>query len=105
MPAVTPAELSTLLGRTIPQEQGNLVIQIVTSMASAYTRGVGFVAGVPNSDIRAVILTASARLISNSSTLLWDNAVGPESVSYRSAFTGWSLVERLTLDRYRVQAR
>lgn len=104
MGAPTSADLATLLARPVSQEQGDAVIGIVTSMAAAYTRDMGFIAGVPNSAIRSVILTASARLLSNARGLLIDEAKGPESVSYRSAFTGWTLAERLTLDRYRKKA-
>jgi len=68
-------------------------------------RGRGFDAyGNPVDEIRSVILTASARLWSNRSGLLYDETVGPESISYRSAFNGWTLVERACLDRWRVKA-
>jgi len=93
-----------MLGRDVAQEQGSAVLAIVTAMASAWTRGVGFTAGVPNAELRAVILTASSRLLSNARGLLMDEAKGPESVSYRSAFTGWTLVELGVLNRYRVTA-
>jgi len=73
-------------------------------MASAYTRGAGFAGGVPNSEIRAVILTAASRLVSNARGLLWDEAEGPASVSYRSAFNGWTVAEGYVLNRYRVRA-
>lgn len=98
-------DLETLIGRKVSAEQAEAVIAIVTSMARAYTRGTGFTAGEPNEDIRAVILTASARLLSNPSGLLFDDSVGPESVSYRSAFTSWTTAELFTLNRYRVRAQ
>src|SRR4051812_8311482 len=69
------------------------------------TRGQGFTDGEPNQDIRAVILTAAARLLSNPRGLLMDETKGPESVSYRSAFTGWTVAELFVLNRYRVTAR
>jgi hypothetical protein len=97
-------ELGALLARTVTPEQGNAVLAIVSAMAREHTRGRGFTAGVPNEGIRAVILTASARLLFNSTGLLYDEVHGPDSVSYRSAFNGWTLVERIVLDRYRVTA-
>ena len=104
MAAPTPAELGALLGRAVTSEQGVAVLQVVTSMARAYTRDAGFTDGTPNDEIRAVILTAAARLLSNPRGLLMDETVGPESVSYRSAFTGWTVAELFTLNRYRARA-
>ncbi len=103
----TSADLSALMGRNLDSEQAVQVLAIVTSMAKAHTRGGrGFDAnGDPVAEIRAVILTASARLLSNAKGgLLYDESVGPESISYRSAFNGWTLVERMCLDRYRINA-
>lgn len=104
MSAPTYVDLGALLGRTVTVEQGSAVLTIVTAMASAYTRGIGFTAGVPNAELRAVILTASSRLLSNPRGLMMDEAVGPEAVSYRSAFTGWTLAELFVLNRFRVTA-
>lgn len=94
-----------MLGRTVSSEQGAAVLQVVTAMASAYTRGAGFTNGVPNAEIRAVILAASARLLSNPRGLLMDETEGPAAVSYRSAFTGWTVAESFVLNRYRVRAQ
>src|SRR5690606_39709278 len=38
---------------------------VMTALVRAYTRGVGFVDGVPAEPIRAVIVAASARLVAN----------------------------------------
>lgn len=103
--APTATDLGALMGRAVNSEQATAVLSIVTAMASAYTRGQGFTAGVPNGEIRAVILTAAARLASNTSGLLRDEAEGPSSVSYRSAFTGWTTAELYVLNRYRVRAQ
>jgi hypothetical protein len=73
-------------------------------MAQAYTRGAGWSAGVPNADIAAVIVTASARLWSHPRQLPVDEIEGQESASWRAGFTGFSVVELLVLDRYRVRA-
>ncbi|WP_234817799.1 hypothetical protein [Mycolicibacterium sphagni] len=96
--------MAALLNRTVDNAQGAVVLSIVQSMAESYTRSVGFTNGVPNPAIRAVILTAAARLLSNSRGLLFDEAEGPSSVSYRSAFSGWTLAEQAVLNRYRVRA-
>ncbi|AGB24543.1 hypothetical protein Mycsm_04295 [Mycobacterium sp. JS623] len=104
MAAPTSADLATLLGRTVTSEQGGAVISVVSAMAKSYTRGVGWTDTGPNDEIRAVILTASARLLSNPRGLLMDETKGPESVSYRSSFTGWTLAELFVLNRYRVTA-
>lgn len=103
MAAPTVQDLRDLLGRDVSDSQGGAALKVVTAQAKAYVRGGS--GWTPNDEIASVIITASARLVSNPSTLLYDNTVGPESVSYRSAFTGWSLTEKLTLDRYRVKAR
>jgi hypothetical protein len=73
-------------------------------MASAYTRGQRFSDGIPNADISAVILTASARLLAHPRQLAVDETVGPDSASFRGGFTGWSVLETIVLQRYRVTA-
>ena len=102
MTAPTSTDLGALLGRTVSSEQGEAVLQVVTAMASAHTRGVGFADGEPNPEIRAVILAASARMISNPAGIRAET-VGPESVSY-STFVGFTVGELVVLDRYRVKA-
>jgi hypothetical protein len=87
--------------------QGDLetVVSVVTVMAKAYTRGRGFddTTGAPNDDI-AVITTASARLAANGAQLAVDDTAGPFTHSIRGGFQGWTLAERIVLDRYRVKA-
>jgi hypothetical protein len=105
----TVADLTGLLygasGQTVDATKGAEVLSTVTQLANAYTRGVGFTTnGVPNADISAVILTASARLYTNPTQLFGDQTYGPSSVSHRSAFQGWTVSELTTLDRYRVKA-
>lgn len=112
--AITPdapsaADLAALLGRDLSgaaqAAQAQQVIGIVTAMARAYTRGHGFTPeGDAYEDVRAVILAASSRLLANPRGLLLDETVGPESVSYRSAFTGWTVAETYVLNRYRRRA-
>jgi len=107
-PAPTVADLTALLygasGQTVDSEQGAQVLAAVTQMASAYTRGQGFSDGIPNADISAVILTASARLLAHPRQLAVDETVGPDSASFRGGFTGWSVLETIVLQRYRVTA-
>lgn len=108
MTAPTTADLTALLygdsGQTVDASAGAAALAAVLQMAQAYTRGVGFVAGVPNPDISTVVLLAAARLLANPRQLLTDQTLGPSSVSYRSAFQGWTVAEMTTLDRYRVKA-
>jgi hypothetical protein len=104
MAAPTHYDLGALLGRTVSPEQGNAVIGVVTNMAKAYTRGQGFVDGVPNDEISGVILLASARLISNPRGIDLSETRGPESASLRGSFTGWTVAEAFTLNRYRKMA-
>ncbi len=107
-PAPTVADLTALLygasGTAVDSTQGAEVISTVTQLANAYTRGVGFTDGVPNSDIAAVILTAAARLLAHPRQLAVDETVGPDSASFRGGFTGWTVLEGIVLDRYRVRA-
>ncbi|BBY47754.1 hypothetical protein MARA_12220 [Mycolicibacterium arabiense] len=104
MPAPTYLDLGDLMGRTVRPEQGEAVIQNITAMVKAYTRGVGFANGVPNDELRAVILSAACRMIANPRGIELGESVGPQSVSFRGAFTGWSVAEAFTLNRYRKRA-
>ena len=74
---------------------------VVTQMARAYTRDGGFADGVPNAEIAAVIVAAAARLVANPEQI--PTTVG--TLSVRGGFSGWTLAERLTLNRYRKQAQ
>jgi hypothetical protein len=80
------------------------VIAYVSQLVSAYTRGVGFTNGVPNSDLWYVILGAAARVWAHPRQLPVESTEGQESVSWRAGFSGWSVSESLVLDRYRVRA-
>lgn len=78
-------------------------LPIIRAMAYAYTRGRGFLDGasvLPNDDVAAVIITATARLMANPDQLKY--RVG--DVSYQSAFEGWTLAETFVLNRYRKKA-
>lgn len=104
MAAPDAAALGAFLGRTVDSAQAASVVQVITSLAKSYTRGQGFTDAGPNDDIAAVILTASARLISNSSGLQYSESEGPSAVEFRSAFNGWTLPEMFALNRFRVRA-
>lgn len=103
MAAPTASDLATLMGTEVDSGQATAVIGIVTAMASAYTRGLGFTAGEPDSDVRAVILTASARLLRNPSALAAES-MGPFAITHGPEF-GWTTAELSVLNRYRVRAQ
>lgn len=104
MAAPTVSDLSGLMGWTVDGAQGAAVLSIVSAMVSEYTRGQGFTNGNPSDGLRAVILFASARLLANPRGLLLTEAVGPEQIEFRSAFTGWTVAEYYVLNRYRKRA-
>lgn len=104
MAAPTAEHLGALLGREVDAGQAAAVLGIISAMASAYTRGQGFVDGEPSNDVRAVILAASARLLTEPSQIVAGEDMGPFTVQYRSAFDGWTVAELAVLDRYRVRA-
>lgn len=92
-------------GTVVDPEQGAQALATINQLASAYCRGVGFTAGVPNADISAVILAAAARLLAHPRQLAVDETVGPDSASFpRGGFAGFSLIETIVLNRYRVTA-
>ena len=74
--------------------------ETISALAMNFTRGAGFVAGWPNKDIEAVIISATARLAANPEQI--ESQVGTAIV--RGAFTGWSPLERIVLGSYRKQA-
>lgn len=105
MDGPTVNDLTTFTGEPIArEEQGKAVLSIVTALASSYTRGMGFDAdGAPADDLRAVILSASARLLTNISGVQAES-LGPFSVRYGDGF-GWTVAEQCVLNRYRVRAQ
>lgn len=82
------------------------MLSIVSAMASAYTRGQGFTDGVPNAEIRAVILSAASRLVVNSPSPQASTfeTHGPDSFRHEGAPFAFSVSELMTLNRYRVRA-
>lgn len=107
MAAPTAADLSAFLGPRYPVDTGQAIaiLSVVTAMCRAYTRSSGFDSeGLPNPDLSAVILSASARLLSHSRQISVSETYGPNSAAFASAPFSWSVAELATLDRYRVKA-
>ena len=100
MAAVTAADVAAFLGQgsdpTVVALAGEHV-PIITAMASAYTRGVGFTDGTPNEEIAAVITTATARLVAHPTQI--EQRIGETYT--RAGFSGWTLAETFVLNRYR----
>jgi hypothetical protein len=107
MAAPTAADVAAFLGK--PGDAATVAIAgqalpIVTAMARSYTRDNGFVGVEPADDIAAVLVTATARLITNPGQLSVSDTMGPFSHDAREGFVGWTLVETFVLNRYRVLA-
>lgn len=98
MSSVEPTEVEALLNGDVAS-----IVPLVTTMARSYTRGNGFNGLVPNAEIRAVVLTASARMADNPA-----GRVGERVDDLENRFVGafsWSLAEQFVLNRYRVRAQ
>lgn len=74
---------------------------VVTAMARAYTRGRGFdsVTGAPNADVYAVIVVATARLVTNPAQAVSEQT--PMWSRRPAVFAGWTLAELFVLNSYR----
>jgi hypothetical protein len=69
--------------RRVEPQRATAELEIVTALAKSYTRGQGFGGdGIPNSDIRAVILAGTARLHAHPEQLRYSEVKGPQSVSF-----------------------
>ncbi len=101
MPAVSGFDVADFLGRgddvglvALAADQ----LPLVTAFVRSYTRGNGFVADVPNGDVAAVIVTATARLVTNPTSerrqQIGDYGRTPH-------VDGWTLPELAVLHRYR----
>lgn len=103
MGAVTGQDVADFLGQgDIPSvvDLAGEIVPVVTVLAKSYVRDNGFTGAVPNDEIAAAIITASARLVANPEQLSTD--VG--SVSTRGGWQGWNLAELAVLHRYRKRA-
>jgi hypothetical protein len=104
--AVDAEQVAAFLGK--PDDAATIAtaeqaIPVVTVMAKAYVRGgAGW---VPNDELDAVIVTATARMVSNPGQLPVDMTAGSFGHSIRGAFQGWTLAELFVLNRYRKRAK
>lgn len=81
-------------------------LKIVEALVSAYTRGRHVSRdGQFKDGVEAVITTAAARMLSNPEQLAVREQVGPYSMYRGAGFQGFSLAEKIVLDRYRKTAR
>lgn len=100
----TSADLAAFTGQEPNADQATAVISVVTAMARSYTRGKGFTDGEPNDEVRAVILCAAARLLTDTSQIISQQSMGPFAVQFRAGFDGWSTAELFVLNRFRDRA-
>lgn len=111
-PLLGGIDVAQFLGRPDDQrliDMASMHVVQVSAMARSYTRGAGFdmkvdgetVSARPNDEIAAVIIMATARLVVNPAQVTSEEADG-----YRTSgsFQGFTLTERLVLDRYRRMA-
>lgn len=108
-------------------DQAKSAAYIVTQFARAYTRGIGFSDDGVAEDIQSVIITATARLVTNpaqsgsqseSYPLLrlgqgmqpingpgegQGPVIADQSFGFSGNFAGWSEIEKTILHRYRVR--
>lgn len=103
----TAADLTTLVAPRLQIEpvRAAAELELIAALAKGYTRGNGFYDdGTVEADLRAVILSATARFHHNPSQIRHSVTKGPQSASFDS-WNGWSLSELFVLNRYRVRAR
>lgn len=104
---VTGIQVAEFLGKPGDEHLAALAAEhvgIVSAMAQAYTRGRGFVDGEPKEDVAAVIVTATARMVSNPEQNNVSTSAGPFTRSVGKGFVGWNLAETMVLNRYRSRA-
>lgn len=103
----TAAKVAAYLGKADVPETVSLAEQhlpLVVEFVRAYTRDRGFdTAGVPNDALAAVIVSATARLVTNPEQSE-RVTVGDYSEAF-ATFAGWTLPELVVLNRYRRRAR
>ena len=104
--APTGAEVASFLdmpGQEATARADKVVPEIV-AFVRAYTRGRGFAPdGTMAPEISAVVLTVAARAMTNPSGLGQTIITGPFTETM-AGWQGFNLMERLTLDRWRVKA-
>lgn len=94
----TATDVLAFLGQPASMEtQAQAVVDVITALAEEYTRGRGFVDGVPTPVVAKVIVSASARLLANPDQIEFQTG----SVAIRGAFSGWSPLEKTLLNSVR----
>lgn len=97
----TAQQVAAFLGRGDDVELLDLAeehLPIVATFVEAYTRGQGFTDGSPGEDLDAVILTATARMVTNPTA---DQREQLDTYHRVPAVAGWTLPELAVLHRYR----
>ncbi len=87
-------------GQQLDKVQSHL--NTVTAMVKAYTRGRGFTDGTPADDLARIIISSTARLVSNPTHTV-TSQIDDYSVRH-GIFDGWTLPEQAVLNRYRLRA-
>lgn len=96
----------TGISRPDVEEQAAEALKIAESMVAAFTRGRHVNrAGEFREGVEGVIVTSAARILSNPEQVSVREQVGPYSLYRGEGFQGFSLAERMVLDRYRKSAR
>ncbi|HQV19579.1 hypothetical protein RND64_12330 [Gordonia sp. w5E2] len=104
--AVTPTDLVKWLGEpttdTDLMAQAGQAITMASAMCDAYTRGQHVKADgiTTRPGVDAVVQMAAARMLANPEGLRYSTGV----VTFNQAFEGFTLAERIVLDRYRRKA-
>lgn len=97
-PVTIAADVLAFMGQPASMtSQAEAVVGVITAMADDYTRGRGFVGGTPTPLVEKVIVSASARLLANPDQIEFQTG----SVAIRSAFTGWTPLEKTLLNTVR----
>lgn len=76
-------------------------VGVITQFARVYARGNGFFVQGLEAELEAVVVAATARLVSNPEQL----SITVGNVTKSNGFKGWTLAERIVLNQYRGVAR
>lgn len=85
--------------------QADMALTAAEGLVGAYTRGRHKRDGDYREGVEAVVLTVAARILANPEQIQVREQVGPYSFLKGEGFSGFTLVERAVLDRYRKTAR
>lgn len=106
---ITPEELIAFVGAEDPDAsklgaQAESALLIADSLAGSYCRGRHKWGSSYRAGVRAVVLTAAARILANPGQIQVREQVGPYTMLKGAGFNGFTLVELAVLDRYRKRA-